>query len=100
MATYQYLDDRGSDGAILGYDSNAKVGFFGTTPADQPASANQAAAATTAITTAAVTTTTNSYGYATTTQANNITARVVSNTTLLNQIRTDLVELGIIKGSA
>lgn len=96
----RYIGDYAPDGQCLGRAAADKVGFFGTTPADQPASANQAAAATTAITTAAITTTTNSYGYATTTQADNITARVASNTTLLNQIRTDLVELGIIKGSA
>ena len=97
---YKYYDDQGPDGVILGKTTSSKVGFFGTTPADQPASSVQAAAPTTAITTAAITTTTNSYGYATTTQLNNHTARTAANTTLLNQIRTDLVELGLIKGSA
>ena len=96
----KYLGDTGSSGSCLGRSATDKVGFFGTTPADQPASSNQATIATTAITTAAITTTTNSYGYATTTQANNIAVIADANRTLLIQLRTDLVELGIIKGSA
>lgn len=96
----KYLGDYGPNGLCVGRAAADKVGFFGTTPADQPASASQAAVATTAITTAAITTTTNAYGYATTTQANNIAVIADANRTLLNQLRTDLVELGIIKGSA
>lgn len=73
------------------------VAFFGTTPCDQPASANQAAVATSTITTAATSTT--PYGFATSTQANALTAQVVLIRTLVNQLRTDLIELGLIKGS-
>lgn len=74
--------------------------FYGTTPITQPASASQAAVATTAITTAAITTTTNAYGYATTTQADNIAAVADACRTLVNQLRTDLITLNLIKGSA
>lgn len=74
--------------------------LYGTAPIDQPSGSTQAAVATTAITTAAITTTTNAYGYATTTQANNIAVIADANRTLLNQLRTDLITLGLIKGSA
>jgi hypothetical protein len=74
--------------------------YYGADAIAQPASAAQAAVATTAITTAAITTTTNAYGFATTTQANNLTAVVAATRTLVNQLRADLVTLGLIKGSA
>lgn len=34
----KYLSDRNPDGACLGYDTTDKIGFFGATPVDQPAS--------------------------------------------------------------
>jgi hypothetical protein len=74
--------------------------YYGASPITQPSGAGQAAVATTAITTAAITTTTNAYGYATTTQANNIAAIADAARTLVNQLRSDLVTLGLIKGSA
>jgi len=43
--TYDYLDDGNDDGHCLGYASTELVGFYGTTPVDQPA------ALTTALTT-------------------------------------------------
>ena len=99
---YQYVCDDGADGSLVGTTTSSKIGFFGKTPVSQPTGSTQAAAATTAVTTAATTdgTVTNHWGFATSTQANNVAARVVANTTLLNQLRTDLVNLGIIKGSA
>lgn len=84
MADYCYIGDGRPDGAMIGSASTEKVGFFGTTPCDQPASSNQAAV--TALTTTHTTTT--------------IAAVVANLTTLVNQMRTDLVELGLIKGSA
>jgi len=84
MADYDVIGTNRPDGCQIGTASTEKVGFFGTTPCDQPASSNQAAV--TAITTTHSTTT--------------IAAVVAANTTLLNQIRTDLVELGLIKGAA
>lgn len=74
--------------------------YYGASPITQPSGAGQAAVATTAITTAAITTTTNAYGFATTTQANDLMAVVAATRTLANQMRTDLITLGLIKGSA
>lgn len=62
------------------------MGFFGATPTTQPAATAQSAVTTTAATT------TTPWGYTTSTQADGIV-------TLLNRIRTDLVTLGLIKGS-
>ena len=85
MAEYQQLADGRPDGTLIGGASTDKVGFYGTTPADQPATASEAAV-TTSVTTTATTT--------------NLASTVDDIVTLVNQIRTDLVELGIIKGSA
>lgn len=78
--------------------TGAYVGFYGTTPAVQPSGANQAAIATTVVSTAATSTT--PWGFATETQANNFMTIMNSTRTLCNQVRSDLVTLGIIKGSA
>jgi len=86
MARYQYLDGTEADGTILGKSSTALVGFYGAIPVVKPSGAAQAAVATTAATTGAAT-----YGL-TSAQANGVVA-------LLNQIRSDLVTLGLIKGS-
>ena len=82
------------------------MGFYGD---GQPASANQAAVTGTigaAVGTTAATTTT-PYGFSTSTQANGVItllntcrADVAALTTLANQLRTDLVNLTLIKGSA
>jgi hypothetical protein len=61
------------------------IGFSGATGV--PAGANQAAVGTTAATT------TSPWGFGSSTQANALI-------TLVNQLRADLVELGLIKGSA
>jgi len=74
--------------------------YYGASPITQPSGSTQAAVATTAITTAAITTTTGAYGYATTTQANNVAVIADACRTLVNQLRSDLVTLGLIKGSA
>lgn len=81
----QYLNDGRPDGCYVGQSATDKVGFYGTTPADQPASGDEAAVTGTVTTTA-------------TTAA--LATDVAAVITLLNQIRTDLVELGLIKGSA
>lgn len=100
MTTYKYLGDRNSDGTILGYDTNEKIGFYGYTPVVQRSGSTQAAVAVSTITTAAITTTTNSYGFASTTQLNDLTATVAAQTVLLNEIRAALVLYGLIKGAA
>lgn len=73
-------------GTKVGTAATQMLGFFGATPVSQPTSANEAAVATTAPTN------TSPYGYTTSAQA----AAIV---TLVNQLRSDLVSLGLIKGS-
>lgn len=81
--TVHYLGTNNPDGACLGYDSDEKVSFYGSTPVAQPSSASQAAVTmqTTATTTALRTDLDNA-------------------STLLNQLRSELVTLGLIKGSS
>lgn len=99
----------GGSPAQIGAASTDYVGFYGATPVVRPSGANQGAVATTAITTAVSTaaTSTSPYGYATSTQAdaivaavNSLISRVSATDTLVNQIRSDLVTLGLIKGAA
>lgn len=85
MATYNQVSDGRPDGAMVGQSSTDKVGFYGTTPVVQPASASQAATAATTTTTATTTAL----------QTDLDAVRV-----LVNQLRAELVELGLIKGSA
>lgn len=75
-----------TDGYTVGQSANDLVGFYGIAPIVQPTSANEAAASATAATT------TSPWGYATSTQANAVV-------TLVNQLRADLVALGLIKGA-
>ncbi len=77
-----YLGTNSSDGTCLGYDSSEKVAFYGSTPVTRPSSASQASASmqTTATTTALRT---------------DLDAVAV----LANQLRAELVTLGMIKGS-
>ena len=74
-------------GTKIGTATNQLLGFYNASPIAQPASANQAAVATTAATQ------TTPYGYSTQAQADAII-------TLLNEMRTTLVNLGLMKGSA
>ncbi len=87
--------DRGTDdGATVGRVSG-KVGFYGLTPVTKPAATAQSAVATTAITTLVTTPTATDIAVA----VNSLISRVSANVTLLNQIRSDLVTLGLLKGS-
>lgn len=81
----EYIGVNGPDGMCLGLTSAEKVAFYGATPAVQPSAAAQAAV------TATVTTT-----QTTTTLKADLAAVIV----LANRLRTDLVALGLIKGSA
>lgn len=77
-----------SGGDMVGYAATNKVGFYGTTPVVQRATA---ASHTTIATTVAISTTTGSvtsWGFSTSTQANNLTAAVA-------EIQATLVALGI-----
>jgi hypothetical protein len=84
------------------------LGFFGATPIVQPVATNQAAVTSTAVTSASNTasTSTTPFGFTTSTQfnavlqaVNSMVAVVNSLSVWQNQIRTDLVALGLIKGS-
>lgn len=74
--------------ATIGAASTNTLGFFGQAGTTWPTSASQAAAASTAAASFSAT----QWGFSTSTQANAVI-------TLVNQIRSDLVALGIIKGS-
>lgn len=86
MADYNYLSDGRPDGVMIGNSATDLVGFFGTTPADQRASAAQAALTLT-------TATSGGYGFSTATAFSSFTSQ-------LEEIRATLVELGLMKGSA
>lgn len=92
----EYVGTGEDDGTVLGRDSTTdKVGFYGATPVVQPSATAQSAVATTAITTVET--------YTTTVWAasiNSLIERVDALTTLANQLRSDQVTLGLIKGSA
>lgn len=86
----QNLEDPRITGNItLQGTASSRIGFFGAATGAQPASASQAAVASTAAASVSAT----QWGYSTSTQANAIV-------TLVNQLRADLVTLGLIKGSA
>lgn len=90
------LTDKGTDGARVGQSTADLVAFWGKTPVDQPAATNQFAVTTTALTTITDIVTTASVTGA----VNAIVARVDSLSAFAYQLRADLVEIGIIKGSA
>lgn len=85
-AAVRQLSDGNSQGTVLGQSATDLVGFYGVTPVAQRTSSNQAAVTTTNATT------TSPWGFSTSTQANAIV-------TLVNELRTALVNLGAIKGS-
>lgn len=87
MPIGKQLSDAGIDGTGLGQSTSDKISFYGVTPVVQRSGSSQAATATTAATT------TTPWGFTTSTQANAIV-------TLVNEMRTVLVNLGLMKGSA
>ena len=92
----RFLDDCDSDGTGIGQTASSKVGFYGATPVVRPSGTNQSAVATTAITTLATTPTFTDIAVA----VNSLISRVAAHTTLVNQLRSDLVTIGLLKGSA
>lgn len=82
--TIRQLSDGNPDGNSFGQSTSDKISFYNVTPVVQPA--NTAAVATTGVATGAV------YGFTTAAQGNAAIA-------LLNQIRADLVTLGLKAGS-
>lgn len=106
----QQLSNGNPAGVQLGKDATTdKVGFFGTTPVVQPTSSSQAkvtATATTAMSTTLTITSTSPYGFSSSTVGQEIVKSVkeqqvdlAAAITLLNQIRSELVTLGLLKGS-
>lgn len=67
----------------IGTTSNSTAGFYGTTPITRPASASQAAVTTSATATTTV-----------------LRAQLTATAVLANALRSALVNLGLIKGSA
>jgi hypothetical protein len=95
MADIKEIGDGGSDGSRLGKTTSELVGFWGATPVNQPNGTNQFA-----VTSAALTTITDIVTTASMTNAiNAAVARVNSLSLFAYQLRADLVEVGIIKGS-
>jgi hypothetical protein len=78
----EYIGGNSPDGVCIGPETTDKVAFFAATPVAQ-----QTGAA--AVTTASATTTTQAYGFATAAQADGIVS-------LVNALRTALVNLGLI----
>lgn len=91
MAGEKNLTDYDTDGAFIGQDSSDKIGFYGTTPVVQPSSASQAAVTATALGT---------IDFTSATEAATVVAAVNELKILSNQIRAELVELGLISGAA
>lgn len=95
MATIKQLSDGGPDGTKIGQSAADPIGFYGVTAAAQPAATAQSAIATTALT--ALTSGETLLGAIS--MLNLVISRVAANTTLNNQTRSDLVTLGLLKGS-
>jgi len=70
----RYLGTNSPDGTDLGKSTGEKIGFYGVSPVTQPADSNQTA-------------------ISTSTSTDKVT-------TLVNQLRSDLVNLGLIKGDS
>jgi len=96
MAIGNQLSDGNPDGTSLGQSVTDLVSLYGKTPVVQPAATAQSAVATTAITTLATTPTATDIAVA----VNSLISRVSALVTLGNQVRSDLVTFGAIKGSA
>ena len=89
------LSRKPSDGTVFGQSATDLISFYGYTPVDQPAATAQSVVATTTLTTITDVVTTASL----TAAFNAVVARAAALTTLVNQIRADLVETGLIKGA-
>lgn len=71
------------DGQILGINTSDKISFYGATPVTRPTMTASAVATTVAVSS------TNNWGFSGSTQANAIVS-------LVNELRADLVTLGLI----
>lgn len=82
------LSKKNPDGTRLGQSSSDLVAFFGATAVDQPADANQGVMSATLT------------NIATDAALSLAVSAINATNVLLLQLRSDLVELGLIKGSA
>jgi phage FluMu protein gp41 len=87
MTTPLHVSDGRPDGLMVGQSATDKVGFFGTTPADQRASSAQAAI------TLVTATTSSPAGLVTVSGMQQLCNQV-------EEIRATLAELGLFKGAA
>lgn len=107
--TIKQISDGGPDGTLLGQSATDKVAFFGSTTVTQPASVSQGAVTATAVTavntTATITTaahgfTTGTFGDAVVKRVSQMQVDVAAVVVLANQLRSEMVELGLISGAA
>lgn len=92
----EYIGDSGPDGSVVFKSATLSYGaFYGATPIVQPADTSQSAVSTTALTTLTDIVTTASVTGA----FNSVVSRVTALWVLANRMRTDLVSLGLLKGS-
>lgn len=90
------LNNNLPSGSELPGSATGTASFYGGTPIVQPTGTSQSAVATTAITTLATTPTATDIAVA----VNSLIARVAAVVVLENQLRSDLVSLNLLKGSA
>ncbi len=88
MSTIKYLDNKNPDGTVLGQDSATLISFYGVTPVVQPSGATQGvmSAALTGLTQDAV--------------VSVCVSAINATNILLLKLRSDLIAVGVIKGSA
>lgn len=91
----RYTTDGNPDGNVIGQSASELIGFYGATPVSQPTATAQSAVATTTLTTIGSTTLTATD----LTNLNALVTRCTALTTLVNRLRSDLVTLGLVKGS-
>jgi hypothetical protein len=97
MPTIDYKGDGGPDGTVYGATATHLQAFYGKTPVVQPAATAQFAVTSTDV--SSTVTSTGPYGYASSTVLAALLGRVNSLSVFCAQLRSDLVTLGIIKGS-
>ncbi len=102
------LSDGNPDGSRLGQNAADLVAFYGAAPTAQPTSASQGSVTATAVTavntTATITTaahgfTTGTFGDAVVKRVSQMQVDIAAAIVLLNQLRSELVTTGFIKGS-
>lgn len=88
MPSYEQVTYNSPDGALIGNAASEKIGFYGATPVVQRATAGSHTAIATTVALSTTTGAITSWGFSTSTQANNLTAAVA-------EIQATLVALGI-----